>query len=236
MSDIYDDVYLRALFDEMQSTYERVSTITSFGFNRRWRRQLSALLDIRRGMQTGDLMTGGGEMRAYVLPAIGERGRLFAVDFTDEMVKQAWQRQRQMGARNMIVLHEDALCSSIPSASLDVVVCAYGVKTLEHPHPFVQEISRILKPGGAFGLVEVSVPDCALLRVPYLFYLSIIVPMIGRLLLGNPDNYRMLSVYTSEFGNCRELERCFADSGFAVRYVEFFRGCATAVTGVKRVV
>lgn len=234
-ADIYDSTYLQALFDEMQSTYERVSTVTSFGFNRRWRRQLAALIDIRQGMYSGDLMTGSGESWMYVLPRIGRDGTLLAVDFSDEMVRQARRRQHELQAENVIVLHEDALCSSIGSESLDVVICAYGVKTLStlHQRQFVHELSRILKPGGRFGLVEVSVPDLRLLRVPYMFYLGMIVPLVGKLLLGNPDNYRMLGVYTARFGNCRNLERLFADSGFDARYERFFWGCASGVVGVK---
>jgi demethylmenaquinone methyltransferase/2-methoxy-6-polyprenyl-1,4-benzoquinol methylase len=84
-----------------------------------------------------------------------------------------------------------------------------------------------------FGLVEVSVPEAAWLRVPYLFYLGGVVPIFGKLLLGNPDNYRMLGVYTEKFGNCRSLERLFAANGFEARYERFFWGCASGVVGRK---
>lgn len=232
---IYDDTYLKALFDEMQSTYERVCTITSFGFNRRWREQLVNLLGIRRGMQVSDLMTGGGETWMRILPRIGGEGTLVAVDFSTAMIQQARGRKRELGAENVIVLHEDALCSSIAPESVDAVACAYGVKTLSPllQEQFVAEVRRILKAGGVFGLVEVSVPKFAPLRVLYMFYLGVIVPIVGRLLLGNPDNYRMLGVYTSHFGNCRELERLFAASGFDVRYQRYFWGCASGLVGVK---
>jgi demethylmenaquinone methyltransferase/2-methoxy-6-polyprenyl-1,4-benzoquinol methylase len=109
------------------------------------------------------------------------------------------------------------------------------VKTLStlHQRQFVHELSRILKPGGRFGLVEVSVPESRLLRIPYMFYLEVLVPVVGKLLLGNPDNYRMLGVYTACFSNCRKLERLFAASGFDVRYQRFFGGCASGVVGIK---
>ena len=63
----------------MQSTYECVSTITSFGFNRRWRRQLTDMMGLRRGLQVSDLMTGSGETWMYVLPKIGDSGTLTAL-------------------------------------------------------------------------------------------------------------------------------------------------------------
>jgi demethylmenaquinone methyltransferase/2-methoxy-6-polyprenyl-1,4-benzoquinol methylase len=231
--DIYQADFLKTLFDEMQTTYERVSTLTSFGFNRRWRRQLVNHMYLQSGMRIGDLMAGGGESWVYILPRIGEAGSLTAVDFSRSMIQQAYQRQQTLPTQNVHVLHEDALCSSIPSGSLEAIVCFYGVKTLsdEQYRLFVHEIRRILKAGGSFGLVEVSVPTFMLLRLPYMFYMKQIVPLIGKLLLGNPDNYRMLGVYMERFKNCQRLGRLFGESGFDVRYQCFFWGCATALVG-----
>jgi demethylmenaquinone methyltransferase/2-methoxy-6-polyprenyl-1,4-benzoquinol methylase len=129
-ADIYDDGYLKALFDEMQSTYERVSTLTSFGFNRRWRRQVVERLGLRQGMRIGDLMAGSGESWMYLLPRIGRDGALVAVDFSSEMMRQANERKQALQAHNVVTANEDVLQSSIATQSLDAVVCVYGVKTL----------------------------------------------------------------------------------------------------------
>jgi demethylmenaquinone methyltransferase/2-methoxy-6-polyprenyl-1,4-benzoquinol methylase len=75
---IYDPAHLKRLFDEMQSSYDRVCSITSFGFNLRWRRQLIARLALERGMAVGDLMAGGGETWRYLLARVGG-GRILAV-------------------------------------------------------------------------------------------------------------------------------------------------------------
>jgi ubiquinone/menaquinone biosynthesis C-methylase UbiE len=118
---------------------------------------------------------------------------------------------------------------------MDAVLCIYGTKTLspQDMGRFVAEVKRILKLGGAFGLVEISVPEGKLLRLPFLFYLRWIVPIIGKLFLGNPDNYRLLSRYTVRFGSCSQLSEKFAAHGFQIRQHSFFWGCATALTGVK---
>jgi len=237
MSNIYDQTYLKSLFDEMQSSYERVCNMTSFGFNRRWRRLLIGLMGIETGMQAGDLMAGSGESWIYLLPRIAHDGHLTAIDFSHESIKQAHKRRAKLGAQNITILEEDALCSSIPSNSLDAVICVYGVKTLSPlgQRQFVQEVKRILKPGGRLGLVEVSVPQFAPMRWLYGLHLGVIVPIVGKLLLGNPHNYRMLWRYTSAFGNCRGLECLFAESGFDLRFISLFGGCATALVGRKSV-
>jgi demethylmenaquinone methyltransferase/2-methoxy-6-polyprenyl-1,4-benzoquinol methylase len=133
------------------------------------------------------------------------------------------------------VLEEDALCSSIETESLDAVLCSYGVKTLSQAgqDQFVREVKRILKDGGSSGWSRFPSRDshcCAC----SMFYISRIVPLVGRVLLGNPENYRMLGVYVSRFGDCRDLASRFAASGFEVRYQSFFWGCASGLAARRR--
>jgi demethylmenaquinone methyltransferase/2-methoxy-6-polyprenyl-1,4-benzoquinol methylase len=234
-STIYDEAFQRRLFDEMQGTYETVCTITSFGFNRRWRKQLLSRMKIGQGMTVCDLMSGAGETWPYILPRIGRYGSLLAVDFSHNMTRAACKRRSKSPNRNITIREEDVLRSSVPPASIDALVCAYGVKTLspEANRRFACEIKRILKAGGRFGIVEVSLPKLDLLRIPYLFYLRHVVPIVGRLLLGNPGNYRMLSTYVTGFHDCHSLGRILAADGLEVSYHSFFWGCATALVGRK---
>jgi ubiquinone/menaquinone biosynthesis methyltransferase len=236
--DIYDHRFLKALFDEMQGTYELVSTICSFGFNWRWRKELVARLKLRAGMTVCDLMAGTGESWLYVLPRLGKQGKLLAVDFSRQMATSARARRDHLrsDANAITVLEEDALDNSIEAGSMDAVICVYGTKTLsqEEEERFVGEVRRLLKDNGVFGIVEISVPGWAPLRAPYLFYLRNVIPCVGKLFLGNPDNYRMLSQYTLRFGSCSRLAQTFTANGFDVREHSFFWGCATALTGVKR--
>jgi len=71
------------------------------------------------------------------------------------------------------------------------------------------------------------------LRAAYMFYLKWVIPLIGRLLLGNPDCYRMLGVYTQAFGNATHFAGCLRKAGLEVDPVSYFFGCATGVRGRK---
>jgi ubiquinone/menaquinone biosynthesis methyltransferase len=231
-ADMYDSRFLQGLFDEMQGSYEFVSTLCSFGFNRRWRKQIISRMNLHRGMHICDLMAGTGESWLYLLPHLG---RLSAVDFSGNMVAQAEQRKQRLAVDAITVLHEDALSNSLETGSADAVICSYGTKTLssEDTTRFVGEVSRLLKDNGIVGLVEVSVPHWLPLRLPYLLYLRYVVPFIGMLLLGNPENYRMLYRYTVKFANCSRLQAVFAANGFTVERYSFFWGCATALVATK---
>jgi demethylmenaquinone methyltransferase/2-methoxy-6-polyprenyl-1,4-benzoquinol methylase len=81
--------------------------------------------------------------------------------------------------------------------------------------------------------VEISLPPARLLRGAYLLYLQRVIPLVGRLFLGNPDNYRMLGHYTRGFGDCAEFARMLGEAGLEVRHHAYFFGCATGVSGRK---
>ena len=82
-------------------------------------------------------------------------------------------------------------------------------------------------------LSELDRADDGLLRVPFLFYLNHIVPLLGRLFLGNPENYRMLGVYTTAFRDCDHAYSLFAAAGLEVKKRSYFFGCATGIVGCK---
>ncbi len=235
--DIYDQRFLQNLFDEMQGSYERVSNICSFGFNRRWRKQLIKLMKIEGG-HVCDFMTGTGEAWIYLLPKIGANGRLTAIDFSNQMVAGAERRKQKYGYKNINILDEDVLANSLSEESLDIIVCSYGVKTLSKMNQiqFAEQVKRVLKPGGICGLVEISIPSFNLLQWTYFAYLKYVVPIIGQIFLGNHENYRMLSTYLAYFKNCTALKETFLNHGFHVESHSFFFGCATGLIAKKPLV
>ncbi len=232
---IYDHTLLRQLFDEMQGSYELVSSLCSFGFNKRWRKQVGNLIDLRPGMQVADLMSGSGETWHYVLPRLGSSGGITALDFSRRMVQRARERALALNHPKIVVSEQNVLHSLMPQSSFDAAICCYGVKTLsqEQQELFVKEIARILKPNGLFAIAEISTPQNSFLRWPYLLYLRLVVPLIGRVALANPYNYQMLHHYTVRFDNCRHLTQLLKAHGFEVHTYALLGGCATALVGMK---
>ncbi len=234
-SDIYQAGFVKQLFDEMAGSYERVNYITSFGFSSRWRRQFVANCGIRPGAVVYDLMTGMGECWREILKFTGDKGRICAVDFSEGMLRLAEKRRQRYANKNITISKSDVLSGELPSATADHIVIAFGCKTFESVQirRLATEVERLLKPGGSFSLVEISVPPARLLAIPYMVYLRFFIPLLGKIFLGNPDNYRMLGVYTSRFGDARETASHFAATGLNIRYHNYFFGCATGVSGRK---
>ena len=233
--DIYDPKFVEALFDSMSGSYSRMNYITSFGFSERWRRELVEQVAIEQDSVVVDLMTGMGECWKFILRN-SRSGKLIGLDFSIEMIDRARLNRARFANREIEILKEDVFRNSIPDQSADVVVSGFGLKTFNEAQlqQLAVQIKRILKPGGRFSLVDVSVPKSTVLRTLYMFYLKKAIPILGFLFLGNPESYRMLGVYTAAFENAKQVLVIFESQGFEVEYVEYFFGCASGIKGRKR--
>lgn len=230
--DINSPEFVRELFNEMSRTYGVVNVVSSFGFCLRWRRQCLEGAGIHPHHTVCDLMSGMGELWPSVVRRLRHAGHIFGVDLSPAMSERA----RKAATRLTIpinVLVEDALANSIQDGRADVVVSSFGLKTFndEQLRILAHQVARILKPGGRLSFVEISAPPSGVLRKLYMFYVGRVIPVIGRLLLGNPENYRLLGVYTESFANCSQFLRHCADAGLRVQTQSYFFGCATGVVG-----
>src|SRR5262245_27095966 len=229
----YESEFVRELFGDMASSYGVTNLVSSFGFCQRWREQCIELAVIQPGMTVCDLMSGMGETWAAIGQRLRGTGSVVALDFCPQMCAGARRQQERRQLRNVSVLEEDVFGNSIPSASADRVVSSFGLKTFSdrQARDLAVEIARILRPGGRYSLLEISVPAYALLRWPYMFYLRYVIPIVGLLFLGHPRCYRMLGVYTAAFENCGRMATFLREAGLHVEYRSLFFGCATAVVG-----
>ena len=231
---IYDAAFVRGLFDEMSGTYGIVNVVSSFGFCVRWRRQCVDGIAIAPDSTVCDLMSGTGELWPSIARRLSPAGRITAVDFSPAMTTRA--KAKAQGVKVPIeILMDDALSGVLPDDMADVIVCSFGLKTLEHEQlrRLAREVARVLKPGGRLSFVEISVPGSPWLSALYMFYVRRVIPLIGWLLLGNPEDYRLLGVYTEKFSNCDQFGRFCADAGLRVRPRSLFWGCATGVVGER---
>ena len=234
--DIYDPNFVKSLFDEMSKTYGLINYIASFGFCERWRRQCVQLPTINPGMIVYDLMTGMGECWNLINKKLNNDGRIVAIDISEEMCNLANKQKKVLPYLEVDLINEDFLANSIPDGSADCVISSFGFKTFSDSQKVIvaREIERILKQSGTFSLVEISVPNSKMLRIPYMAYLRFCIPLVGKIFLGNPDNYRLLWAYTERFENFSFMKKCLEEAGLTVDSTQLFFGCATALYGTKR--
>jgi len=151
------------------------------------------------------------------------------------MLQFARRHREKFEGYEIEIRQENALATELPDGFADRAIMAFGLKTLgDHLRaPFAAELFRVLKPGGVLSTIEVSDPNGFLFRRLYLFYLKRIIPILGRLFLGDPECYRMLGVYTERFKGCEPIVEIMKEAGFEVELVHYFYGCATGIVARK---
>lgn len=236
MKSYYEDEFVASLFDTMSGSYSRMNYVTSFGFSELWRRQCVESAEIQPGKITVDLLSGKGECWRTIFKNSDHASKLIAIDFSEEMNKAAHIRKKKHPNRDIEILNENVFKNSIPDQAADFVVSGFGLKTFsnEQLELLAKETERMLKVGGKFSFVDISVPKGKMLRLFFMFYLKNIIPILGKIFLGNPDSYRMLGIYTTEFGNAEKVAEIFRKYKFEVKYVPYFFGCASGITGVRK--
>ena len=235
MNNIYNPEYVKNLFNRMSSSYERMNYITSFGFSIRWRKNfLKSFNKTEKEVEIIDLLTGMGETwkaTKHKFP----KSKLSALDFSEGMLKYAETKNNNKFNNKVNILNQDILNNELQSNYFDFVTCAFGLKTFNEKQLEIlaSQTNRILKPNGKISFIEVSEPRNKVLKMFYEFYLKKIIPILGKVFLGNPIEYKMLWEYTNKFKNSKKAMEIFAKEGFELNYNSYFYGCATGFNGTK---
>ncbi len=133
------------------------------------------------------------------------------------------------------MVEADVLGAQLAPASADFVISTFGMKTFnrEQHRAFAETLFRVLRTGGMFSIIEASEPKGWVLNSLYMFYLLRVLPWVERLFLRGAQDFAMLGVYCTRFGDCSGLAEDLKAAGLEVEFRSYFFGCATGVTGRK---
>jgi len=234
-ADIYDPAFVKTVFDRCSERYIAMSSLFSFGFTERWRRQcVEVLPPPPSASPVGyDLMAGTGEVWPHLLRRFPGVHAITAVDISSGMHAKAVARLHAHRAHRIRFVEDDVLESRIPEASADFVVSTFGLKTFnpEQHRRLAALTARVLKPGGVFAMIEASDPKGWPLRRLYLLHLRVVLPLVERLLLRGAQDFAMIGTYSTNFGDASAFAGMLRAEGLEVAFKRHFFGCATSVSG-----
>ena len=102
----------------------------------------------------------------------------------------------------------------LPTESFDVVTTGYGLRNVPDLTQAVDEIRRVLVPGGTLVSLDFNRPPNPLVRAIYLAYLTIVGGMLGRVLHGDPDTYRYIPASIRLYPGASGVARLLESRGF----------------------
>lgn len=202
--------YVRSLFATIADRYDFITVVLSYGQDRRWKRRLIDLVAPRAGVRALDLATGTGDI-AF---ALADRGaRVVGLDVTPRMVELARAKcPAHREAPSFLV--GDMLALPFPDGSFDVVTVGYGLRNVPDLVAAVDEIRRVLKPGGQILSLDFDRPASAIVRSIYLTYLGLVGGALGWALHGDPDTYRYIPASIRNYPGASAVASLMEARGF----------------------
>ena len=178
--------------------------------------------------------TGTGDL-ALAFTRHSPAGRVIAADHSIEMLRTARSKLRRVddggSARPLCV---DALDQPFADQTFDCVAQAFVIRNVADPARELDEILRVLKPGGTMVVLELVSRRRNLLTALADVWTEWAVPLAGRLVAGDGEAYRYLVDSARAFHTARSLARLVEDAGFVdVRSRSFAIGSITVLVARK---
>jgi demethylmenaquinone methyltransferase/2-methoxy-6-polyprenyl-1,4-benzoquinol methylase len=206
--------YVRSLFATIADRYDLITRVLSYGQDRRWKRRLVSMAAPATGpggFVALDLATGTGDI-AFALA--GRGARVVGLDLTPRMIVLA-RGKRPPNEANPSFLVGDMLALPFPGHAFDLVTTGYGLRNVPDLTAAIDEIRRVLKPGGRVLSLDFNRPQNAIVRWAYLLYLSVVGGALGWTLHRDPDTYRYIPASIRNYPGAEAVARLMEARGFA---------------------
>ncbi len=194
---------VRSMFDAIAPRYDLVNRMMTFGLDVHWRRQSVRALGLAAGARVLDLACGTGDF-LRILRAEGHQA--VGLDLSWGMLRA--------GHSGAPVVQGDGEQLPFPVGAVDGLTCGYALRNVANLDSLFEEMSRVVRPGGRIGLLEVTEPDRRLLRAGYGIWFRHVVPVLGGL-VSDRSAYRYLPASTAYLPEPEQLRSMLRAVGFS---------------------
>jgi demethylmenaquinone methyltransferase/2-methoxy-6-polyprenyl-1,4-benzoquinol methylase len=204
---------VRTIFSEIAPRYDLLNRVLSLNIDRSWRRAAVRSLEWERapaGIYL-DACAGTFDLSLELARRGGFNGRIVATDFARPMLVKG---RSKIAGRAVSPTCADSLALPFRAGAFDGAMVAFGVRNLADVPAGLNELRRVVRPGGRAVVLEFTTPPNRLVRAGYHLYFRRILPVVGRVVSGHPWAYRYLPESVGEFPGPRELAGMFEGAGF----------------------
>jgi len=222
-------------FDAIGQRYDLADTLMSFGLHFSWRKNSLRQLDIKTGYRILDLCGGAGEF-ARRIAGTGTKGLPVVCDLSRTMLAAGKNKRTGHAPQNPIQwVQSDAEHLGFADNAFDAVIVGYGIRNLENIHHGLQEINRVLIPGGQLVIMEFSIPQNRWLRTLYHWYSFKIMPTFGKVITGENAPFIYLAESIRSFPPPEKVQGLLVSEGFIrVTCQRLSNGLVTVYSGTKQ--
>lgn len=209
-----DPVAVNSMFGRIARRYDAANHLLSGGVDFWWRRKLIREAARLHPETIVDLATGSGDVAFALSKAASPHTKIIGIDFCEPMLAEAERKKAaNRRFRDLEFRQGDILSLPLADASADVVTIAFGLRNLGDRARGLEEMNRVLRPGGVLLVLEFTQPARPL-RPLYYFYLNRILPPVAGLISGDRSAYDYLNRSIGAFPDKKTLSGEIRAAGF----------------------
>ena len=232
-----DSQRVQEMFAGIAHRYDFLNHFLSASIDRLWRnvavnkiRELAGPLPAPICL---DVCSGTGDLAIALQRCL--KGSVVGADFCHPMITRSTAKITAAGLeRRVFNVEADTLLLPFAEQSFNAVTVAFGLRNLEDPRRGLEEMYRVLKPGGAVVILEFSKPVVPVFRHVFNFYFRYVLPRLGAAISGDGSAYQYLPDSVRKFPAQMELAELMCAAGFReVDYRNLSGGIAALHWGRK---
>lgn len=221
------------MFDTISENYDGLNRVISFGIDVNWRKKVVKLVSENNPKQILDIATGTGDLA--IMMASLNPDKIVGLDISEGMLavgKQKINKQNLSDKIEMVVGDSENI--PFKDNTFDAITVSFGVRNFENLDKGLQEINRVLKPGGKFVVLETSNPTTFPFKQGYKLYTNFLLPIIGKVFSKDKIAYSYLSESANTFPFGEAFNNILQKNGFNnTKNIPVTFGVASIYTATK---
>lgn len=226
--------HVHDVFQQIAPNYDRMNNIISFNRHKAWRKFAMRKMAVSPGDSAIDLCCGTCDWTLSLAEA-SKNGPVTGLDFSEAMLDVGREKVKRSSFGDRIKLVQgNAMELPFADNSFDYATIGFGLRNVPDLVQVLQEMRRVVKPGGMVVCLEVSKPTTQPFKGLYYFYFDRILPVFGKVFAKSYEQYKWLPESLKPFPGRKELAQTFRDVG--LKQVEDYPltgGVAALHIGIK---
>ena len=218
---------VQSVFDRVYDKYDLMNDFMSMGIHRIWKKNLINIMNPSIKSNLIDVACGTGDIAKLFIKSGGNSADI--IDINYNMLINGTSNDNRI---RYIVGN----CEKLPIKNnvYDRITIAFGLRNITDRQLALDEIYRVLKPGGRFICLEFSMVNDTIVKKFYDLWSFEVIPKLGKIITNNEDAYKYLIESIRMFPDQDKLSSMLIKSKFErVKYKNLSKGIASLHSGWK---
>ena len=222
---------VNSVFNKVYRNYDLMNDIMSFGVHRLWKKNLINWMNPQKGNKIIDVASGTGDLAKIISEKNNNQNSIYCVEPNQGMLETGEKKLKYFKNVKWYLCQAEKL--PFKDNLFDFYTISFGIRNVTDINQCLKEAFRVLKPGGRFFCLEFSKVENEVLNLFYKNY-SKLIPLFGKIIVGNSDPYEYLISSIDKFYTQDELLEIMKNNKFSnVQFRNLSSGISAIHSGWK---